>query len=60
MPIVGTSDMLRRARAAGYAVPGFCTWDAETVRAVLKVAEEERAPVILMSGPGEFPLLLVV
>ena len=42
MPIVGTSDMLRRARDGAYAIPGFCTWDAETVRVVLKVAEEER------------------
>lgn len=57
MAVVGITQMLRRARAEGYAVPGLCTWNAETVRAVLQAAEEEQAPVILMSGADGFPLL---
>ena len=45
------------AAADGYAVPAFCIWNAETMIAVLSVAADLRSPVILMSGPGEFPLL---
>ncbi len=57
MPLVGTGQMLHRARQQGYAVPGFCVWNAEMIRTVLQVAAEQNAPVILMSSPGEFPLL---
>ena len=49
--------MLRDARQGGYAVPEFCVWNAEMVRTTLQVAARHNAPVILMSGPGEFPLL---
>jgi ketose-bisphosphate aldolase len=41
----------------GYAVPAFCAWNAETMEIVLQAAERLRAPVILMQGPGEFPVL---
>jgi len=57
MPLVGTGQMLREARQQGYAVPGFCVWNAETIHTVLRIAAELNAPVILMSSPGEFPLL---
>ena len=57
MPLVGIARMLHQARRAGYAVPGFCIWNAETIHTVLHTAAQEKAPVILMSGPGEFPLL---
>ena len=57
MALAGTAKMLRRAHRKGYAVPGFCVWNAETIRTILQVATEQNAPVILMSGPGEFPLL---
>jgi len=57
MALVGTNQMLRDARRGGYAVPGFCVWNAEMIRTVLEVAVQHNAPVILMSGPGEFPLL---
>jgi tagatose 1,6-diphosphate aldolase GatY/KbaY len=50
-------DLLNRATSEGYAVPGFCVWNAETIKAVLQTASKVKAPVILMSGPGEFPLL---
>jgi len=47
------ADLLSDAAAHGYAVPSFCVWNAETVNAVLRAAERCRAPVILMTGPGE-------
>ena len=45
-------DALRR----GYAVPSFCIWNAETANTVLRVAQKCRAPVMLMTGPGELLL----
>jgi len=45
-------DGLRR----GYAVPSFCIWNAETADTVLRVAQKHRAPVLLMTGPGELLL----
>jgi tagatose 1,6-diphosphate aldolase GatY/KbaY len=51
------SELLSDAYAAGYAVPSFCVWNAETMTAVLRVARDLKSPVILMCGPGEFPLL---
>jgi ketose-bisphosphate aldolase len=32
-------------------------WNAESMQAVLGAAQRRRSPVILMCGPGEFPLL---
>jgi ketose-bisphosphate aldolase len=57
MEFVPGLELLRRAAAGGYAVPAFCAWDAEMVAVVLSVAERLRAPVMVMSGPGEFPLM---
>lgn len=37
----------------GYAVPGFYVWNAESMRQVLEAAARLKAPIILMSGPGE-------
>ena len=48
------SNLLKKAAADGYAVPSFCVWNAETAIAVVGVAADLRAPVILMNGPGEF------
>lgn len=56
-PLVPLSELLPAAREGGYAVPGFCVWNAETMAAVLAAAQSERAPVILMCGPSEFSLL---
>ena len=41
----------------GYAVPSFCVWNLEMMDAVLSVAQDMRAPVILMNGPCEFRLM---
>lgn len=51
------NELLRAAAADGYAVPSFCAWNAESMITVLSVAADMRAPVILMNGPGEYPLL---
>jgi ketose-bisphosphate aldolase len=50
-------DLVGKAYRQGYAVPAFCAWNAEVIEAILGVAQRLRAPVILMSGPGEFPVL---
>ena len=57
MSFVPMSDLVGKAYRGGYAVPAFCAWNAEVIEAVLAAAERLRAPVILMSGPGEFPVL---
>jgi ketose-bisphosphate aldolase len=57
MGFVAMSDLVGPAFRKGYAVPSFCAWNAEIMEVVLKTAERLRAPVILMQGPGEFPLM---
>jgi len=57
MGFVPMHALLADAAARGYAVPSFCAWNAETMITVLRVAADLRSPVILMNGPGEFPLL---
>jgi len=49
-------ELLQPAWKDGYDVPSFCAWNAEVTETVLQVSTELKAPVILMSGPGEFPL----
>ncbi len=57
MSFVPMGELTARAFREGYAVPAFCTWNAESMEAVLLTAARLRAPVILMSGPGEFPVM---
>lgn len=57
MKFVPMKDLLLRAAEKGYAVPSFCVWNLETTEAVLRTAERLAAPVIIMGGPGEFPLV---
>src|SRR5581483_250764 len=54
--LVPMHELLQPAWKAGYAVPSFCAWNAEVAETALQVATELNAPVILMSGPGEFGL----
>jgi tagatose 1,6-diphosphate aldolase GatY/KbaY len=54
---VPMQELLSAAAAGGYAVPSFCAWTAESMYTILGVATELRAPVILMNGPGEYPLM---
>lgn len=50
------AELLQPAWKNGYAIPSFCAWNAEVSETILQVAAELKAPVILMSGPGEFGL----
>ena len=52
MPLVTTKEMLKKAQAEGYAVGGFNANNLEIVQAIIEVAEEERAPVILQASQG--------
>ena len=56
MNFVPMRDLLAPAYEGHYAVPSFCAWNAEVAETILRVASGLSAPVILMSGPGEFPL----
>jgi tagatose 1,6-diphosphate aldolase GatY/KbaY len=57
MKFVPMLQLLQRAASDGYGVPAFCVWNAESIEVVLRAAAKLKAPVILMSGPGEFGLL---
>jgi ketose-bisphosphate aldolase len=57
MGFVAMSEMTGPAFRKGYAVPSFCAWNAEVMEMVLQTAERLHAPVILMQGPGEFPVM---
>ncbi len=57
MDFLAMSDLTGPAFRMGYAVPSFCAWNAEVMEMVLQTAERLHAPVILMQGPGEFPVM---
>lgn len=57
MKFVPSIELVRDAAIRGYAVPSFCTWNAETMKTVLDAAAELKAPVMLMNGWAEFPVL---
>lgn len=57
MKFVPMKKLMKKALKGGYAVPSFCVWNLETTEAVMRTAERMAAPVIIMSGPGEFPLV---
>lgn len=52
MPLVKTSVVLQEAGACGHAVAAFNVFNYETVRWVLKAAEEEKSSVIIQFYPG--------
>lgn len=52
MPFVGTKEMLLDAEQNGYAIGAFNVENMEMVMAVVKAAEEMRAPVILQTTPS--------
>jgi len=49
---VTLADVLQPALVGGYAVPGLVCLGWEDMRAYVRAAEAERAPVILQAGPG--------
>lgn len=50
MPVVPLPRLLEHARAGGYAVGYFESWDVYSLEATVAAAEAERAPVILGIG----------
>ncbi|MDO4620383.1 MAG: class II fructose-bisphosphate aldolase [Lachnospiraceae bacterium] len=54
MSLVTVKEILADARERHYAVPAFDVSDYRMARAVLDVAEELRAPVILMGLGGRY------
>lgn len=52
MPLVTTTEMLKKAQAGHYAVGAFNVENLEMVMAVLKAAEEMKAPVIMQTTPS--------
>lgn len=53
MGLVSIEQILKPAREGRYAVPAFDVADYRMARAVVDVAEELKAPVILMGLPGD-------
>lgn len=52
MPLVTSKKMLLDAQAGGYAVGAFNVENMEMVKAVIKAAEEMKAPVMLQTTPS--------
>lgn len=52
MTLVTLTDVLGPALKGGYAVPGLVCLGWEDMRAYVRAAEAEQAPVILQAGPG--------
>lgn len=52
MPLVSMSSLLRDARSGGYAVGYFESWNFESLKAVVKAAEEAKSPVIIGFNGG--------
>lgn len=57
MKFLPMHELENDAIKGGYGIPSFCVWNAECMDAVLRTAQELKAPVILMNGPGEYGLL---
>lgn len=57
MKFIPMKKLMQKVLQGGYAVPSFCVWNLETMETVLCTAERMAAPVIIMSGPAEFPLV---
>jgi len=52
MVLLSMIEMLREAQKGRYAIGYFESWNLESTRAVVKAAEEERAPVIIGFNGG--------
>ncbi len=53
MPVQNAMELIRRAKAGGYAVGYFESWNLESLQGVVDAAEESRSPV-LIGFNGEF------
>ena len=54
MPIVPMHTILKRARAAGYAVAAFECWNSANLFGIAEGAAESGMPVILQASPAEY------
>lgn len=52
MPLVTSKQMLSDARKNGYAVGAFNAENMEMVKAIIKAAEELKAPVMIQTTPS--------
>jgi ketose-bisphosphate aldolase len=50
MSLVTLNDVVQRAYRGGYAVPAFNFWTIEDAKAIIRGAEAENSPVIVMSS----------
>ncbi len=50
MKFVPMLELMKKARAGGYAVPAFACWSAESLSVVLRTAQEMSSPVIIMGA----------
>ena len=56
MTFLPMKQLISKASEHGFAVPAFCAWNMESLKAILEAARELSAPVIIMNGPLEFSL----
>ena len=52
MPLVTTKEMFKKAYEEGYAVGAFNVDNVDVMKAVLKAAENKKAPVIIAISSG--------
>lgn len=52
MPLVNPLKFIKKAQEKGVAIAAFNVHNLETIQAVVEVAAEERAPVIVQTTPG--------
>jgi len=50
MPYISGKEIIKNAWENGYAIGAFSAHNAETIRAILKAAQEERAPIMIQVG----------
>ena len=50
-------DLIGPAVEGGYAVPSFVAWDGSIVETILRVADDCRAPAMVMCGGPEFRVM---
>ena len=56
MTFLPMKQLISKASEHGFAIPAFCVWNMESLKAILEAAEERSAPVIVMNGPLELSL----
>lgn len=52
MPLVGTTEMFKKAYAGHYAIGAFNVNNMEIIQGIMEAADEEQSPVILQASEG--------